>query len=100
VQWVRRQAANHRREHAVPTPVVVDDVEDLAIARITAMKTRAALAMLPLAQRKAVVLAYFFGLTYRQVAERTGVPEGTAKSRLRLAMNAVAKALQPEAAPA
>jgi RNA polymerase sigma-70 factor, ECF subfamily len=35
------------------------------------------------AQREAVMLAYFGGLTYRQVAERLGIPEGTAKSRLR-----------------
>ena len=68
VGWVRRQAAAHRREHAAaPLATTVDDVEETAIARIAAMKTRAALAVLPLAQRRAVVLAYFYGLTYRQV---------------------------------
>jgi RNA polymerase sigma-70 factor (ECF subfamily) len=35
------------------------------------------------AQREAIMLAYFGGLTYRQVAERLEIPEGTAKSRLR-----------------
>jgi RNA polymerase sigma-70 factor (ECF subfamily) len=101
VGWVRRQAAAHRREHAAaPLATAVDDVEETAIARITAMKTRAALAVLPLAQRRAVVLAYFYGLTYRQVADTSGVPEGTAKSRLRLALTTLAKALQPEVVPA
>ena len=31
-------------------------------------------------------LAYFGGKSYRQVAETLGIPEGTAKSRLRLAL--------------
>ena len=34
-----------------------------------------------------VELAYFRGLTCRQIAETEAIPEGTVKSRLRLAMN-------------
>jgi len=37
-------------------------------------------------QRVAVKLAYFDGHTYAEVARRLGIPEGTAKSRLRLAL--------------
>lgn len=41
---------------------------------------------LPVEQRDALRLAYFEGRTYRQVADELGIPEGTAKSRLRLAL--------------
>jgi RNA polymerase sigma-70 factor (ECF subfamily) len=47
---------------------------------------RAALRNLPDAQRQAVVLAYWGGLTADQIARRAGVPLGTAKSRIRLGL--------------
>ncbi len=47
----------------------------------------AGLARLPAEQRVAIELAYYDGLTYQEVARALDIPEGTAKSRLRLAMN-------------
>jgi RNA polymerase sigma-70 factor (ECF subfamily) len=47
---------------------------------------RAALRRLPEPQREAVVLAYWGGLTAGQIARRTKIPLGTAKSRLRLGL--------------
>jgi RNA polymerase sigma-70 factor (ECF subfamily) len=47
---------------------------------------RAAVRLLPDGQREVVELAYFQGLTCREVARAMGIPEGTAKSRLRLAI--------------
>jgi RNA polymerase sigma-70 factor, ECF subfamily len=47
---------------------------------------RAALRRLPPAQREALVLAYWGGLTADQIAQRSQVPLGTAKSRIRLGL--------------
>lgn len=46
-------------------------------------EVRAALGKLSPLQREAIVLAYFGGRTYREVAVELGIPEGTAKTRLR-----------------
>jgi RNA polymerase sigma-70 factor (ECF subfamily) len=56
------------------------------LAADMAATIRAAVRALPDSQRRVVELAYFQGLTYREVALAIGIPEGTAKSRLRLAL--------------
>jgi len=49
-------------------------------------QVRDALRRLPAAQREALVLAYWGGLTADQIAQRSQVPLGTAKSRIRLGL--------------
>lgn len=46
----------------------------------------AALAELPAEQREALELGYYSGLSQSEIAERTGQPLGTIKTRMRLAM--------------
>ena len=46
-------------------------------------QVKAALGRLSGVQREALVLAYFGGRTYREVARELQIPEGTAKTRLR-----------------
>ena len=97
VDHVRREEARRRRaEREASRAVAAPDVEEMATALLTAERVRAALDQLPEEQRRAVQLAYFGGKTYRQVAETLGIPEGTAKSRLRLALRRIAVTLEAE----
>ena len=54
----------------------------------------AALADLPAEQREALELGYFGGLSQTEIAERTGQPLGTIKTRMRLAMQKLRGRLQ------
>ncbi|MFN2399290.1 MAG: sigma-70 family RNA polymerase sigma factor [Gemmatimonadaceae bacterium] len=47
----------------------------------------AAMATLPVEQRETIELAYFSGLSQSEIAERTGQPLGTVKTRARLALD-------------
>ena len=48
---------------------------------------------LPPEQREAVMLAYFGGHSQREISERTGVPLGTVKGRMRLGLQKLRSAL-------
>jgi RNA polymerase sigma-70 factor (ECF subfamily) len=56
-------------------------------------KVKGALEVLPKEQRATVELAYFEGLTHREIAERTGDPLGTVKTRLRTALETLKRVL-------
>jgi RNA polymerase sigma-70 factor, ECF subfamily len=82
---LRRIARQERSSRLTPAPPPAG-AGDEVIAAETASLVRAAVQLLPASQRQVVELAYFKGLTCREVAHAAGIPEGTAKSRLRLAL--------------
>jgi RNA polymerase sigma-70 factor, ECF subfamily len=67
-------------EEMVAAPIVDSD-DHLMHARV-----RAALDQLPPPQREVMQLAFFSGLSHTEIAERTGAPLGTVKTRVRAAM--------------
>ncbi len=95
VDVVRREEARRRRAaRDSATALPIPDVGELAMAIVTAEQVRAEVERLPQEQRDAIELAYFGGRTYRQVAVELGIPEGTAKSRLRLGLQRIAHAME------
>jgi RNA polymerase sigma-70 factor, ECF subfamily len=55
-------------------------------------KARAAIVLLPTDQRKTLEMAFFDGLTHSEIAEMTGDPLGTVKTRIRSALTSLRKA--------
>jgi RNA polymerase sigma-70 factor (ECF subfamily) len=89
---LRRIARQERHYRLVPGPWQPSPCDEVTAAEAFGV-VRAAVRLLPDAQRQVVELAYFEGLSHRQVAVAAGIPEGTAKSRLRLALAKLETAL-------
>ncbi len=66
---------------------VEGDFTDRVAAAVDGEVVREALDSLPDDQREAVELAYYKGLTHTEISERLGLPLGTVKGRLRLALD-------------
>ena len=78
-----------RRPATVPDLPVVPDATDVGAIvdlRDDAAHAVALLHGLPVAQRDALVAVTLFGLSTREVSERDGIPHGTVKTRVRLAL--------------
>jgi RNA polymerase sigma-70 factor (ECF subfamily) len=61
-------------------------------------RARSGVAGLTPAQREVIELAFFDGLSFREIGERLAVPTGTVKSRMASAVAALRRHLQPEPA--
>lgn len=105
VDEVRRVTRRTQAESKAQRNEAIDDGHEGAVLEAAAQDWRrqqldAMLGQLPADQRAALELAYFDGRTYREVAHILGIPEGTAKSRLRLALARLRTMIGPENARA
>jgi len=75
--WEEMKSAALEAHPDPATPVETDELRS---------RVSRAILSLPLEQRAALSLAFFQGQTHRQIAEATGEPLGTVKSRIRSAM--------------
>lgn len=95
----RHRAIDHLRRRRPETDVEdvvlsVDPGLDNQAARAEAIgRIRVVMASMPDEQRIAVEMAFFEGLTHTEIAEKTGEPLGTIKTRIRSALIAIRKAL-------
>jgi len=92
VDAVRREQAQRRRtdQAAALAPRIAEDPIDDVVSALDLPRDRRlvqkALAGLPDEQRDVIQRMYFDGMSQSQIAERTGLPLGTVKSRTLLAM--------------
>jgi RNA polymerase sigma factor (sigma-70 family) len=100
VSIARRRAIDHLRARPRPaaqlsgvTDRCGEDGREVAARLADAAAVRGALSTLPPPQREAIALAYYGGLSQREIAERLCVPIGTIKARTSRGLHQVRRML-------
>lgn len=109
--WLYRVARNRRidrlrrlksaeldPEEPALQPMPLPDIAGEMDARLREERVRAALAKLPEEQREVVRLAFFIGQSHSEIAEGSGLPLGTVKSRIRLAFGRLRQMIEADEA--
>ncbi|HZQ54007.1 MAG TPA: sigma-70 family RNA polymerase sigma factor [Bryobacteraceae bacterium] len=86
-----REHSNVSNQPEISSPAPLP--EEAIAASQQQRRVRQALSALPPEQRKALEMAYFSGLTHTEIASALGVPLGTIKTRIRMAMDKLRIAL-------
>ena len=84
------------REDVPPSQLTLPDIWSEVSGHLDREAVQGALGTLSDVQREAIELAYFGGLTQQEIAVRTNTPLGTVKSRMRLGLLAMRRALTGE----
>ncbi len=82
-----------RSESVFELTPAADSVEGDVLAEADRRELAGLLAQLPCEQREVIELAYFAGLTHAEMTQRLGLPLGTIKGRIRLALEKLRVAL-------
>jgi RNA polymerase sigma-70 factor (ECF subfamily) len=90
---LRSNAVRTRTAEAVEPLVPTISPERSAAMSERQRDVQRALASLPEEQRELIEQAYFLGLTQSELADRTGLPLGTVKTRMRSGMQALRRQL-------
>lgn len=95
-QKIRPQAvaSEQEQEHIERTTIASVNVAEAAWIAIKQEQIQTAVTQLPDDQRQVIELAYFNGMTRREIAEETGIALGTIHTRARLALQKLQQALQ------
>ena len=91
----KKQAYQRAQEHLLQEPMSwahQNAGEDMSAGELTGIFKRL-FAQLPDAQREALQLSYYKGMSQREIAAHTGIPLGTIKTRLELAMRKIRAAI-------
>jgi RNA polymerase sigma-70 factor, ECF subfamily len=80
--------------NAIPAAAPAERADNALARSDERDRVRAALAQLGEAQREAIDLAFFAGLTQTQISERLGAPLGTIKARIRRGLLALREVLR------
>jgi RNA polymerase sigma-70 factor (ECF subfamily) len=72
----------------------LSDTWSEVVAELSRQRVREVLVQLPLEQRQTIELAYWCGLSQREIGETMKVPLGTVKGRARLALTKLREALE------
>lgn len=90
MMMARSRAYDHLRRRRRKEPAVGAELElpprGMAEENESRELTRSALDQLPEDQRTAIGMAFYFGLSHQQIAERQEIPLGTVKTRIRRGM--------------
>jgi len=101
VAVTRHRAIDALRKAKSPAlPLEIDLISDAPgpdetiLFRVASREVREAVRELPANLREVLEIVYFSGFTHREAARELGIPQGTVKSRLRLALERMGRRLR------